>query len=427
MPASASPKPKAAAPRARARSKSAGASPAAASASPKANNKPATSTTTTTTTTNEATGADSAATLGVVMSGVVGAGLGYGLDRLPSHDDKVVMAYSVTGIVVMLLGQAWWLSRHPELDKHGWLSLLMMWIMGLALTSSLLCFAVVGHGAFGGAAQYLEHGEKYFLSSSGFWILAWDGTAHVLVEALATFCLLTKRHHAPWTLLWAGSTIHSMTPLLMGAFTGSFSNEIRLSTGLNIPWVICPIAIAVHVSTTARPNRKEGKGDRVRSTSALADVVLIPLHVAVLVLHWTRAATYLGSKNAFVLSLGNVVSDPADATNVLRVQALQWAFWGAAFHIASLHEIVYRVATNRRGPLLGGVSVEVCLLALGAYSQGVAVAAGMGLTGDWKNYALEYPRANPMPAAYFLGLAVPLVCVVGQLLQWYVQDVVDVQ
>ena len=61
-------------------------------------------------------------------------------------------------------------------------------------------------------------------------------------------------------LIWAGSVINSMMPLLMGAAaTGIYSHGIELSTALNAPYVIIPVVIASKLMRATKQGAKRCK------------------------------------------------------------------------------------------------------------------------------------------------------------------------
>ena len=144
---------------------------------------------------------------------------------------------------------------------------------------------------------YVDTGEKYFRCVYGFMCLFWDGTFHVFTQGPLAFLVLTGRSYHFLSLVWAGSVLNSMAPLLLGASTGPYSGAIQLSTALNGPYVFLPIVIILYqMSLVGRERNIHGSRLPAGSSSALVDCILLGYNLLLPAVHLIRVLCVLESE-----------------------------------------------------------------------------------------------------------------------------------
>lgn len=284
---------------------------------------------------------------------------------------------------------------------------------------------------------YYEHGERYFKCAYGFFCLFWDGTFHLVMQGVFAYLIIKKQDfHFP-ALIWAGSVLNSMIPLLMGAATGPHSKDIQVATAFNGPYVFLPVVIIVVLLTKA--SRKAGPGDRVKTNSIWADLALFAFHIGMILLHTVRCMTVLDSQAPITLEMkklepiltfremaGSEADDLQDFA-FIRIQIVQWFLWFVPWHCAALYEQVERIRTNKRTVLLGTYGVDLAAVVFGGYLQSVACYAGT-LLFDWhaKSVTMQYRTLVKIPSFFWLICAFTLIGSGLHVLHLHVQDVEDV-
>ena len=88
---------------------------------------------------------------------------------------------------------------------------------------------------------YLEHGEKYLLSSYGAAINYWDGLIHLPLYLLLIHRLANGGSILVAGAFWFGSVMNSLLVFLPGNALGSFAQDLKPSFLLNVPYVLVPI------------------------------------------------------------------------------------------------------------------------------------------------------------------------------------------
>eukprot|EP00928_Gymnodinium_smaydae_P065411 TRINITY_DN48563_c0_g1_i1.p1 TRINITY_DN48563_c0_g1~~TRINITY_DN48563_c0_g1_i1.p1 ORF type:complete len:372 (+),score=56.48 TRINITY_DN48563_c0_g1_i1:49-1164(+) len=243
---------------------------------------------------------------------------------------------------------------------------------------------ITGHlvGLWGLGSFYPEHGERYFNSAYGVACLGWDGVFHTLIQGWLAVLALTGAPLKPGGLVWAGSVIFSMMPLLLGsAATGKFSDGVELSTAMNAPYVIIPVALAVQLFRQ-RPVADvcDERGSAVKCRTSIA-VIAAASHAILVLLHTLQAMAVLGSKagitQRWVAGFEPVLAQP-DGTNAVLVGVVQYFFWFVPYHCFAAWEWVCRLALNRPGSL-GASACDWSALVLGGYLQGVFVQTFMAV------------------------------------------------
>lgn len=284
---------------------------------------------------------------------------------------------------------------------------------------------------------YTDKGERYFKSAYGFMCLFWDGTFHVVIQfALAVFALTNQGYHFT-ALVWAGSIINSMAPLLLGAATGPYSDEIQLATALNAPYVFFPFGILIYLlSMTPITHRREGSGSRVRSHHLLTDVALMLYNFLVPIVHILRVMCVMDSEAPIVAYWKKVepvfdkkaMADKNDLQDYafMAIQANQWAFWFILWHWASLYEQIERIRTGKRTILLGDRGVDFAALMLGGYLQSLACHIGASYLDMNEDQVGLFVRSPKLPIEFWLINISTLVCAVLHFVHLHVQDIEDV-
>jgi len=297
-----------------------------------------------------------------------------------------------------------------------------------------LCLAIPGFelGKF-----YLDQGEKYFLSAYGFACLMWDGSFHVVIQFVVAFLAFTKRDYSFPALVWAGSVLNSMAPLLLGAATGAYATEIQLATALNLPYIFLPIGIIIFILAESPARKRKDATNRVQSTSALADLVLLILNFLVPIIHIVRVITVLNQQSPVskwwiriepVLNEANIrdMNERQDYA-FIKVQVLEWAFWYVLWHWALLFEQVHRIVIKKRSGLIGSFGVDLSAIALGGYLQSMFCYVITSVF-DMKDGEMGlYFRKEEIPSEFwYVNVATILGCIL-HLAHFHLQDIEELK
>jgi len=281
---------------------------------------------------------------------------------------------------------------------------------------------------------YLDKGEKYFTSSYGFCCLFWDATFQFTIQFILAFRVFTKREYHFTGLVWAGSIINSMAPLLLGAAIGPYSGEIQMATALNTPYVFFPVGVAIYLLSTASSTRStEGPGTRVRSHNALVDIVLICYNFFVPMIHIVRAMCVLGSQSP-VVRWWVKIEPLFDRTNLydtddqqdfafMQVQVLQWAFWFVPWHWAALYEQLARIHTNKRTIVLGAHGADFAAIAFGGYLQSMACHFTSSYFDMEQGKIGLVVSTNKLPQEFWLVNIATLIGALLHFTHFHIQDV----
>lgn len=280
---------------------------------------------------------------------------------------------------------------------------------------------------------YPQHGEKYFATAYGVACLGWDGVFHTLIQAYLAFRALRGLSLKPAGLIWAGSVINSMMPLLLGgAASGKFSAHVEFSTTMNAPYVLIPIVLAFHlfnskavprvpeqlplaalpldlVGSEAGPDVSVSRGARVAPPRSFAlDVFLALSHAALVVVHTVQTMVVFGSKAGVAGRWVSMVEPilKEDDTNVLLVQCAQYFFYFNLFHCVAVWEIGHRLHCGKRSVLANGS--DWAALALGGYLQGLFTSSYMAMAKYHAPGQIEYDFVNAGPTTA-LALFIVLV------------------
>ncbi len=281
-------------------------------------------------------------------------------------------------------------------------------VLWSSLVDLLLATALVGGTTLG--LFYFEHGEEYFKSSWGFWALAWDGTAHYVLQLYLAFATLTGRPRRLAGLLWCGSIINSMPVLLMGAATGSFSSTIKPSTALNAPYVLAPLAFLRLVWSEA-PGRSAASRRTVTaevSRRSTASVLLWAcFHALAIAVHVWRAVVSLGCRSPtaqwWATEIEPILGDASRGSHgFVVVQCLVFFFYYIPFHAWAALLAFRELATGV--PQMSRELASIAMLIAGGYAQAQITSIGSAAL-SWRGFA---PLATvPLPLTYWL-VAAPL-------------------
>eukprot|EP00927_Polykrikos_kofoidii_P025863 TRINITY_DN23176_c0_g1_i1.p1 TRINITY_DN23176_c0_g1~~TRINITY_DN23176_c0_g1_i1.p1 ORF type:complete len:384 (+),score=34.99 TRINITY_DN23176_c0_g1_i1:53-1153(+) len=322
------------------------------------------------------------------------------LDKVPwIHEDPVQLAI-VGGLLLVCIGFVGAillrLAGATHVSFFGIFFTVTAWsaCIDLVLTASLL--GLTRYGSF-----YMEHGEEYFKTAWGVAALAWDGTAHYILQVYLAWRALTGQHAKRAGLFWAGSIIQSMPVLLLGAATGHFSTDIKPSIALNCPYVLIPIVYVIGLLSEQHPSRTSEQTSRGQ---LLPRILFAGGHASVVVLHVWRSVVVLGCMHPAASSwINNVepvlrVYGPGVTTSFgfVRVQILQAFFYHVPWHAWA----VWRVLRGQ-----GATLASWALLFLGAEYQSAFTYVSTALF-RW-NGVEDYGWHASVPLAfYFLnGLA----------------------
>ena len=348
----------------------------------------------------------------------------YILLQLPSLTSDGQTA-GITGIVTMAIVVA---GIYKTMQHHGYKTNLLNVFLAVCTFTAAIDLGISGFllGVWNLGSFYPEHGEKYFASSFGVACLTWDGVAHLLMQSYLCYQVITnQKMNKQVALVWSGSIINSMMPLLMGtAATGKYSSGVELSTAMNAPYILVPIIITynlmsaspttttttnvtsivmsngavVVVETEVSPNviiaangmisyKKDSNTPDNQSrttvsthdlndptTSTLMGSILVVTHIAFILLHVVRTMAVLNSdaKVAKTWLAMEPVLEQQDQTNVMLIQCIQSFFYLIPYHCLSVWEIFNRAYYNKSSVFesIGDWS----FLVLGAYLQSTFIA-----------------------------------------------------
>jgi hypothetical protein len=256
---------------------------------------------------------------------------------------------------------------------------------------------------------YVDMGEEYFKSTSGFFIIGWDGTFHVVLQCFITYCILTKQPYKYATLICMGSVLNSMAPLLVAAASSeAFSDRIKLCTALNPPYVILPAAVVIHclrIPNTATTTIQ--KNNNYKNKNNLNLWILTLYHVTFILVGMIRPLVVMKSKNILATWWSNNVEPSLTQDKHLHVtiQCLEWLFWFVPFHMVALFDIWIEQLQQRTDNTLIGSRHRTSLFALilGGYLQSGGLHIWTAIM-EWENFTLRVKTISPSMLFWFINL-----------------------
>ena len=218
---------------------------------------------------------------------------------------------------------------------------------------------------------YILVGEPYFNTAYGVGVLGYDGVVHLVLQSIMCYRSLQDDYIGSLGLVWSGSIINSMLPLLIGgAATGIFSSSVEMSTSLNAPYVLIPVII-VHTLFNESSSPRIRQGAKLRKIDILSNLHYIALsvtHMSLVILLVVRTMSVLRSDATIAKYWLTVepVLEQGDGTNVILIDSLQALFWLGPYHLYSIFECYTRATKQHRGFLANG---SWSSLIMGAYLQ----------------------------------------------------------
>ena len=213
-----------------------------------------------------------------------------------------------------------------------------------SLLNVFLCVCCFTAAVDLGIAGYLLNiwvGEPYFNTAYGIGVLGYDGIVHLLLQSIMCYRSLQDKstRYKSLGLVWGGSIINSMLPLLIGgAATGIFSSSVEMSTSLNAPYVIIPVII-VHTLFNESSSPRIRQGAKLRKSDILSNlhyIVLSVTHMILVILLVVRTMTVLKSDATIAKYWLTVepVLEQKDGTNVILIDTIQALFWIGPYHLS---------------------------------------------------------------------------------------------
>ena len=245
-----------------------------------------------------------------------------------------------------------------------------------SLLNVFLCVCCFTAAVDLGIAGYLLNiwvGEPYFNTAYGIGVLGYDGIVHLLLQSIMCYRSLQDKstRYKSLGLVWGGSIINSMLPLLIGgAATGIFSSNVEMSTSLNAPYVLIPVII-VHTLFNESSSPRIRQGAKLRKSDILSNlhyIVLSVTHMILVILLVVRTMTVLKSDATIAKYWLTVepVLEQKDGTNVILIDTIQALFWIGPYHLYNIFECYTRATKQHRGFLANG---NWSSLIMGAYLQ----------------------------------------------------------
>jgi len=226
---------------------------------------------------------------------------------------------------------------------------------------------------------YILVGEPYFNTAYGIGVLGYDGVVHLILQSIMCYRSLQDDYinirqlnkRSRYGLVWGGSIINSMLPLLIGgAATGIFSSSVEMSTAMNAPYVLIPVII-VHTLFNESSSSRIRQGSKLRKSDVLSNLHYIMLsltHLCLVILLVVRTMSVLKSDATIAKYWLTVepVLEQDDGTNVILIDTIQALFWIGPYHLYSIFECYIRATKQHRGCLANG---NWSSLIMGAYIQ----------------------------------------------------------
>jgi len=218
---------------------------------------------------------------------------------------------------------------------------------------------------------YILVGEPYFNTAYGIGVLGYDGIVHLVLQSIMCYRSLQDNYIGSLALVWGGSIINSMLPLLIGgAATGIFSSRVEMSTSLNAPYVLIPVII-VHTLFNESSSSRIRQGAKLMKSdiqSNLHYIMLSLTHMSLVILLVVRTMSVLKSDATIAKYWLTVepVLEQSDGSNVILIDSLQALFWLGPYHLYSIFECYTRATKQHRGCLANG---NWSSLIMGAYLQ----------------------------------------------------------
>jgi len=218
---------------------------------------------------------------------------------------------------------------------------------------------------------YILVGEPYFNTAYGIGVLGYDGIVHLVLQSIMCYRSLQDNYIGSLALVWGGSIINSMLPLLIGgAATGIFSSSVEMSTSLNAPYVLIPVII-VHTLFNESSSSRIRQGAKLMKSdiqSNLHYIMLSLTHMSLVILLVVRTMSVLKSDATIAKYWLTVepVLEQSDGSNVILIDSLQALFWLGPYHLYSIFECYTRATKQHRGCLANG---NWSSLIMGAYLQ----------------------------------------------------------
>ncbi|CAK8695649.1 unnamed protein product [Clavelina lepadiformis] len=172
---------------------------------------------------------------------------------------------------------------------------LFMW----ACTSDL-CLQIRNHELFGFRknTKYFEHGEAYLVTPLGIFAQFWNGIINYILYVIIIYQIDNKKDSRYSCLYWSGGILTSQFVVLVGAFTGSYSNKLEYSVWLNAVFVFLPLWILQHCWVKPRPVAKNFT--RENSSFPVLDLFLCTGLVLASVFGLIRGLGALGSQTPLI-------------------------------------------------------------------------------------------------------------------------------
>eukprot|EP00658_Telonema_sp_P-2_P030442 TRINITY_DN2298_c0_g1_i1.p1 TRINITY_DN2298_c0_g1~~TRINITY_DN2298_c0_g1_i1.p1 ORF type:complete len:216 (-),score=32.14 TRINITY_DN2298_c0_g1_i1:180-827(-) len=152
-------------------------------------------------------------------------------------------------------------------------------------------------------------------------------------------------------LVWAGSVINSMQPLLFGqALVGEYSSNLKPATLFNVPWVLVPSLMALQTLRRLSPNPRGRAHSQTKP-------FLILLHCGFILVHCVRMIGGFGTQMAAMrhhLALEPVV---ASGAAYIKIQVAQSFFWLIPYHVYQVLRLCERTPPDDRNTGIGWLVV----------------------------------------------------------------------
>jgi hypothetical protein len=294
---------------------------------------------------------------------------------------------------------------------------------------------------------FFKVGEPYYATSSGYFTLLWDGTFHFALQGLLALYTLTFRDYHFLGLVLSGSLLNLLIPLLLGGAIGPFSSAIHSTTAANMAYALFPIGFSMYLIGQKRekehPGEEENEEDeashgRVRSHTAMVDVVLFLYNFALPMIHLIRLLCVLGANHSLakqwvriepLLNAQQHEQTLSQDFATFRIQVCLWAFWYIPWHVLALYEQIQRIRTNKRTVLLGKYGVCISAIVFGGYLQSVAwlVFTSVVDVNKESEGGLKLRTDMTLPQEFWLVNLGTIIASCLHFVHFHVQDVEDLK
>lgn len=190
---------------------------------------------------------------------------------------------------------------------------------------------------------YLEQGEPYMRTAHGLFINYWDGTVHYLLYLWFLYEMSKGREIGDLGLFWVGSVVNSLIVLLPASFLGKYSNEVKESFLLNIPYLFIPLIFGWKIYTKHSPPMIS------RRKADIPDFLLVVCLFVCIGLYILRGLIAMNSP-ILLLHRWTTEMEPyiADPSRYPELQLYVYFFYFIPFSVYAIYQLLFHTGNQRK-------------------------------------------------------------------------------